>query len=147
MNLKMFFAGILSLSLAACASGPTIDTKPNPETDFSTFKTYNFVQPLGTDNAEGERTKLSSRLVSSMNRKLISRGLSLSDEPDLRADFMLSTEAEQDSEGTLVIKLIDPATNAVLGEGTARSNTDNKAFTQMQLDEIVNRVIDELMVP
>ena len=83
MKRSLLIIGFLVLLLAGCASGPTIVANTNPETDFSAFKTYNFFQPLGTDRAGGVRTPLSSRLVSSMNRALISRGLSLDDEPDL----------------------------------------------------------------
>jgi hypothetical protein len=92
MNLRMLAAGALAVFLNGCASGPTIVADTNPGTDFSAFKTYNFIQPLGTDRDGGARTPLSSRLVSSVNRELISRGMSLADEPDLLVDFSISAE-------------------------------------------------------
>jgi hypothetical protein len=174
--MKILLAGILSLTLAACASGPTIVANTNPGTDFTAFKTYNFMQPLGTDRSDSVRTPLSSRLVSSVNRALISRGMSLSDEPDLLVDFAISAEdridvrttpshsvrrshwdrgfstwptysttVRQYTEGTLIIDLIDPATNTLVGEGAAQNRISNTNFTQQQLDEIVNTILSELM--
>lgn len=176
MNTKLLLACMMTLFLAACASGPTIVSNANPGTDFSSFQTYNFMQPLGTDRAGGVRTPLSSRLVSSVNRALISRGLSLSDEPDLLVDFIVATEERIDvrttpthsvhrthwnrgfstwptysttvrqyTEGTLIIDLIDPATNTLVGEGAAQNRISNTEFTQAQLDEIVAKVLDDLM--
>jgi len=167
---------ILALLLAGCASGPTIVATTNPGTDFSAFKTYNFFQPLGTDRAGGVRTPLSSRLISSMNRELISRGMSLSDSPDLLVDFVVSAEERIDvrstpshtvhrshwnrsfntwptynttvrqyTEGSLIIDLIDPATNTLVGEGGAQSRIRSTEFNQQQIDEIVSKVMTELM--
>jgi len=176
MKKILLATGFLVLLLTGCASGPTIVANTNPGTDFSAFKTYNFFEPLGTDRTGGVRTPLSSRLVSSMNRALISRGLSLDDEPDLLVDFVVSAEdridvrtspsntvhrshwgrgfstwptynttVRQYTEGTLLIDLIDPATNTLVGEGAAQSRITNTDFTQQQLDEIVNKVLDEMM--
>jgi hypothetical protein len=167
---------IPAILLSACASGPTIVANTNPGTDLSTFKTYNFFQPLGTDRAGGVRTPLSSRLVSSMNRELISRGMSLSDTPDLLVDFVVSAEdridvrttpshtvhrshwnrgfstwptynttVRQYTEGSLIIDLIDPATNTLVGEGGAQNRINNTEFTQQQIDEIVSKIMSELL--
>ncbi|MDH3926235.1 MAG: DUF4136 domain-containing protein [Xanthomonadales bacterium] len=176
MKRTLLVVGFLVLLLAGCASGPTIVANTNPGTDFSSFKTYNFFKPLGTDRAGGVRTPLSSRLVSSMNRALISRGMSLDEDPDLLVDFVVSAEdridvrttpshtvqrshwnrgfstwptynttVRQYTEGTLIIDLIDPATNTLVGEGAAQNRITNTDFTQQQLDEIVNKILDEMM--
>ena len=174
---KIFLLLVIpALLLSACASGPTIVANTNPGTDFSAFKTYNFFQPLGTDRAGGVRTPLSSRLVSSVNRELISRGMSLSDSPDLLVDFVVSAEdridvrttpthtvhrthwnrgfstwptynttVRQYTEGSLVIDLIDPATNTLVGEGGAQSRIRSTDFTQQQIDEIVGKIMSELL--
>ena len=93
---RIMIAGLLAMLLAACASGPTIVANTNPGADLTAFMTYNFMTPLGTDREGGIRTPLSSRLVSSMNRSLISRGLSLADDPDLLIDFTVMTEDRLD---------------------------------------------------
>ena len=174
---KIFLLLVIpAILLSACASGPTIVANTNPGTDFSAFKTYNFFQPLGTDRTGGVRTPLSSRLISSMNRELISRGMSLSDSPDLLVDFVVSAEdridvrstpshtvhrshwnrgfstwptysttVRQYTEGSLIIDLIDPATNTLVGEGGAQSRISSTEFTQQQIDEIVSKVMSQLM--
>lgn len=72
----------LILLLAGCATpGPTIMTNANPATDFSTLKTYDFMQPLSTDRSGGARTSLSTLLMTSMNREMADRGFTQSDTP------------------------------------------------------------------
>jgi hypothetical protein len=174
---KIFMLLVIpAILLSACASGPTIVANTNPGTDFSAFKTYNFFQPLGTDRAGGVRTPLSSRLISSVNRELISRGMSLSDSPDLLVDFVVSAEdridvrstpshtvhrshwnrgfstwptynttVRQYTEGSLIVDLIDPATNTLVGEGGAQNRINSTEFTQPQIDEIVSKIMSELM--
>jgi hypothetical protein len=174
---KIFLLVLIpAILLSACASGPTIVSNTNPGTDFRVFQTYNFFQPLGTDRAGGVRTPLSSRLISSMNRELISRGMSLSDSPDLLVDFVVSAEdridirstpshtvhrshwnrsfntwptynttVRQYTEGSLIIDLIDPATNTLVGEGGAQSRIRSTEFTQQQIDEIVSKIMSQLM--
>ena len=174
---KIFLLLVIpAILLSACASGPTIVANTNPGTDFSAFKTYNFFQPLGTDRSGGVRTPLSSRLISSVNRELISRGMSLSDSPDLLVDFVVSAEdridirstpshtvhrshwnrgfstwptynttVRQYTEGSLIIDLIDPATNTLVGEGGAQNRISSTEFTQQQIDEIVSKVMSDLL--
>ena len=174
---KIFLLLVIpAILLSACASGPTIVANTNPGTDFSAFETYNFFQPLGTDRSGGVRTPLSSRLISSVNRELISRGMSLSDSPDLLVDFVVSAEdridvrstpshtvhrshwnrgfstwptytttVRQYTEGSLIIDLIDPATNTLVGEGGAQNRISSTEFTQQQIDEIVSKVMSDLM--
>ena len=173
---RIVLAGLAASLLAACASGPTIVANTNPAADLTVFQTYNFLDPLGTDRAGGVRTPLSSRLVSSMNRALISRGLSLAEEPDLLVDFTIVTEERLDvrqtpthtvhrthwnrgfstwptytttvrqyTQGTLIIDLIDPASNMLVAEGAAQGRVQNTEFTQQQLDDIVAGIMGEVM--
>ena len=176
MKKLLLTMAVLALLLSACASSPTIVSNTFPGTDFSAFQTYNFFQPLGTDRAGGVRTPLSSRLISSMNRELISRGMSLSDSPDLLVDFAVSAEdridirstpshtvhrshwnrsfntwptyrttVRQYTEGSLIIDLIDPATFTLVGEGGAQNRIQNTEFNQQQIDEIVSKIMSDLM--
>jgi hypothetical protein len=176
MKKSLLSIGVLFLMLSGCALGPTITTDTYPGTDFSKFKTYNFLQPLGTDRVGGVRTPLSTRLVSSMNSELKSRGMSLSENSDLLVDFVVATEnrtevrttpshtfrrshwnrgfstwpthnttVHQYTEGSLIIDLVDPATNTLVGEGGARNQINSTEFTQQQIDEIVGKIMSELL--
>lgn len=85
-------AVLASLLLSACASGPTIVANTNPGTDFTNFKTFNYMQPLGTDRSNGVRTPFSTRLMTSMDREMAARGLQKSDNPDILIDFNIFAE-------------------------------------------------------
>jgi len=87
---------IISLLAGCAAPGPTIIANANPETDFSNFRTYNFIQPLSTDRTDGARTPLSSMLVNSMTREMSSRGFQQAESPDLLVDFFVVTEERLD---------------------------------------------------
>lgn len=96
MKKLMLFAVVVSMLLSACASGPTIVANTSPEADFRAFKTYNFMQPLGTDRSNGVRTPFSSRLMASMDREMAARGLTKSDNPDILIDFGIFAEDRVD---------------------------------------------------
>lgn len=87
-SIKLLTGLCLALVLAGCASsGPTISAAQSPGIDFSQFETFNYLPRLGTDRANGARTTLSSRLIEAMNHEMSTRGLRLSDTPDLVVDF------------------------------------------------------------
>ena len=87
---------VFALFLGACASGPQIASNVNPGTDFRSFETYNYIQPLGTDRANGVRTPISNRLIVSMDREMAARGLTLSNDPDILVDFIVTAEERID---------------------------------------------------
>ena len=92
MRKLLTIASALVLILTGCASGPTITVNSAPGTDLSSFQTFNFIQPLGTDRSNGARTPMSTMLMNSVSRELTSRGLRQSDSPDLLVDFFVTTE-------------------------------------------------------
>ena len=86
-----------ALLLLGCAStGPTVTTNINPDTDFSKFATYNFMQPLGTDRPGGIQTPLSSNLINALSREMENRGYRRSDTPDLLVNVFVNTERRMD---------------------------------------------------
>jgi len=73
--------------LAACAaSGPKIKVSKDPSANLASYKTYNFMQPLGTDRA-GYESLVSSTLKDIANTELGARGYTLSDEPNFLVNF------------------------------------------------------------
>jgi hypothetical protein len=88
------------LLLSACASGPTIVASTNPGTDFRSFETCDFFEPLGTDRSGGVQTPLSTRLMAAMEREMKLRGLTHSDAPDLLVDFTVSAVDRVDVRST-----------------------------------------------
>ena len=79
------------LLLGACASGPRIVSNADPAADFSQFRTFGFMQPLGTDTASGQ-TLSSQALIAATTDELEMRGLRRADSnPDLLLNFFIST--------------------------------------------------------
>ena len=89
---KLLVPIVAVLLLGACASGPQIASNVNPGTDFRAFETFNYMQPLGTDRANGVRTPISTRLMMSMDQEMSARGLTRSDNPDILIDFSVTAE-------------------------------------------------------
>lgn len=84
--------GVLAvLVLAGCASGPSIYVNSDPSADFSTYRTYNFLTPLGTDRP-GYSSVLSEFLRLAASRELEARGYQKSDNPDLLVNFNVQTK-------------------------------------------------------
>jgi len=82
---------LLGLLIAGCASGPRIVSNMDPSADFSRFRTFGFMQPLGTDSASGQ-TLTSQHLIAAVTDELQMRGLRpATDSPDLLVNFFIST--------------------------------------------------------
>jgi hypothetical protein len=92
-NPFIFIASLVFTTLlTACAtSGPTISAAQSPGINFGEFESFNYLPTLGTDRSNGARTTLSSRLIEAMNHEMATRGLRLSDTPDLLVDFNFVT--------------------------------------------------------
>jgi hypothetical protein len=96
MRILFIVAGLLTLLIGCASTGPTVTANMHPNTDFSSFRTFNFMQPLSTDRASGARTLLSVMLIDAMTREMQSRGFEQSDAPDLLVDFFVVTEDRLD---------------------------------------------------
>ncbi|HET9447547.1 MAG TPA: DUF4136 domain-containing protein [Steroidobacteraceae bacterium] len=73
--------------LAGCASGPKIRANTDPQANLSSYRTYGFVQPLGTDRA-GYSTIVSEQLKAAVRRELEARGYTYAqDNPQLLVNF------------------------------------------------------------
>jgi hypothetical protein len=97
---KLIWMAVLIFLLGACASGPSIVSNTSPGSDFSAFKTWNFMSQLGTDRDNGARTPMSSLLMTAMEGEMEARGLSKLDSPDLLVDFNVWAEDRVDIRST-----------------------------------------------
>jgi hypothetical protein len=77
----------LLLVVAGCASGPTVRTSVDQSADFTQYKTFSFMSPLGTDGA-GYRSIVSQQLIVASQRALEARGMRRDDTaPQLLLNF------------------------------------------------------------
>ncbi len=87
---------LAALLFAGCASGPSIYANGDPTADFTRYKTYNFVTPLGTDGPDYSSV-LSQYLRTAASRELEARGYQRSDQPDLLINFKVQTKERIES--------------------------------------------------
>jgi hypothetical protein len=82
---------VVALLLASCASGPKLFVNEDPAADFTTYRTFAFAEPLGTDRPEYS-SMLSTYLRNAARRELESRGYRYSaTSPDLLVNFYVKT--------------------------------------------------------
>ncbi|MCV2368930.1 DUF4136 domain-containing protein [Roseateles oligotrophus] len=80
----------LLLDLSGCASGPEVRVSQDKTVEFSQFKTYGFVEPLGTDRG-GYQSIVSQHLKAATQAEMEARGLRLvSANPQLLINFNAS---------------------------------------------------------
>jgi hypothetical protein len=94
-NLTRRAFGTLLLAAAAlvtgCSSGPQIITNSAPGFDITSYNTFGFMQPLGTDRG-GVRSLNSQVLIAATTRELEMKGLTRDDaNPDLLVNFIGAT--------------------------------------------------------
>jgi len=83
---------------AACVSGPEVIVNADPASDLAGFRTFGYMQPLGTDRSSGERTPLSGHLMAATTRELEDRGFRYTrDEPELLVNFVSSSQTGIDT--------------------------------------------------
>ena len=159
--------------LAGCASSaPRIVTNSDPDADFAGFATYNFVQPLSSDNGNA-RTLVSSFLIEATIRELDSHGLKPGGHnPDLLVNFLVSTDvsdlprqvpvvnphyatwtsynmqrsslhATQRTEGTIAVNIIDTAKEQLIWEGAATGMVTESRADNLQ--QTVNDAIADIL--
>jgi len=86
--------------LAGCSSGPTIITNSDPSADFMNLRTFDFAEPLSTDNGN-IRSLLSTHLMSATTNELEKLGWQRdSNNPDVLVDFLLETQEQIRSRNT-----------------------------------------------
>lgn len=85
-------AGLLVAWLAGCAAAPRVEVARAPETDFASYATFNFHEPLGTDREQGATTILSQNLTQAARAELEARGYRYAEDgADLQVNFFVET--------------------------------------------------------
>jgi hypothetical protein len=85
-------AALALLALAGCASTPQVSASFDESADFTRFRSFGFIEPLGTDRA-GYQSLVSQQLVAAAQRELEARGLErVAANPDLLVNFNASLD-------------------------------------------------------
>ena len=85
---------VLMAFLSGCASGPTIITNSDPSADFASLRTFDFMQPLSTDNGN-VRSLLSAQMIAATTNELEMVGWRRdTNNPDVLINFLLETQQQ-----------------------------------------------------
>lgn len=121
---------VASFSILACSSGPRVITNSDPAADWSSFRSFGFFQPLGTDRGN-VRSIMSNQLIASTTRELEAAGFVRSDSnPDLLVNFFLATR------DTIQTR---PSTSASMHHSRGRYRTWSGWSASMSTTEVVQR--------
>jgi hypothetical protein len=134
--------------LAACQTGPEIRSQSAPNLDIARYRTYGFVEQLGTDR-EGYTSLTTQYLKDAVNEEMKARGYTFTQtDPDLLVNFNVATkdriegrpspavgygywrrgyawgagigdEIHSYTEGSLTIDVVDRMKNELIWSGTA----------------------------
>ncbi len=167
--------------LFGCASSPAtvtnlepaIYTNEDPVADFSTYRTYNYIEPLAITGPDGARPIVGTLVVNAINREMKLRGFTRSNKPDLLVNFDINTETkvtvgssraqrrytrarygtwrgyqnvvQEYTQGTLMIDLVDAQRMVVVWEGLAQGymRTEIQDVKQERVDEVVSLIFAE----
>ena len=83
--IKLAVIAALSILLAACASGPKIESDYDRAADFSQFKTFGFFQPLSIET-KNYQSIIGDYFRSAITREMTLRGYTLGENADLLVD-------------------------------------------------------------
>lgn len=85
-----FVRGVLTFvalaALAGCASGPKIRVNQDPAVSMTQYRTFNYVEQLGTDRS-GYESLVSTTLKDATTAELTKRGYQLAENPDFLVNF------------------------------------------------------------
>ena len=79
---RLALIALLTMWLAGCASGPTIQSDYDPSIDFSEYKTYNFFNPMGIEGPNYSSI-YGAVFRDAIGQEMEARGYVLSEDPDL----------------------------------------------------------------
>lgn len=91
--IRLLFATVVLGLLAACSNAPIVRSDYDPRADFAAYRTFAFLEPLGTDRA-GYTTLLTERLKRAAAMQLESRGYVYREkDPDLLINFQTNVQS------------------------------------------------------
>lgn len=85
--------------MAACSNTPIVRSDYDPRADFASYRTFAFIEPLGTDRA-GYTTLLTERLKRAAVLQMESRGYAFDEKtPDLLINFQTNVQSRTEYVG------------------------------------------------
>jgi len=161
--MKIAARGLLLLTLAACATGPTVTTNFDKTTDFSRYRTYAW-----REGAAALDPDVSDRVRAAVDRELAAKGMQKVDRSG-SPDLLVYASASRDQEravnpeqwgydvgvgservevvlipiGTLLVDLVDAGTNRLVWRGEITKALGGPV-SDRQLRDITGRLFRDL---
>jgi len=89
-----------AIAVAGCASKPTLRTDYDRSADFTAFRTYSYVEPVGTDKA-GYRSIITQHFKAAIDTEMAARGFrKVATDPDLLVNFNANAQEKVDVQST-----------------------------------------------
>ena len=88
---RLALAALAGLTMVGCATTPNTFSNADPAADFSTYKSYGFLESLSTDK-DGYESMESNFLKVAVAQQFDRRGMIYSKDPDLLVNFYILTE-------------------------------------------------------
>jgi hypothetical protein len=141
----IWFVPLVVIALAACASGPKIRSQSAPGADFSSYRTYGFLDEVaGTQPAYS--SFVAQYLKKAVSRELQARGLALAGNPDLLINFNLVTKDKVQISQTPSAYYGYRRGYAAWGGGVGYATTDVSSYTEGTLNvDVVERAKMQLV--
>lgn len=93
---RILTAVAASIVIAGCSTAPKVTSQTMPRADLGEYRTYGWVDRLGT-NFDGDETRMTRRFKASVGREMDALGYRyVEDNPDLRVNFFVNAREEQD---------------------------------------------------
>jgi hypothetical protein len=93
-NPTVFLMLVALVTIAGCASGPSIHTNADPAVDFMSINTFGFMRPLSTDSGNVQ-SLLSTQLIAATTDELEKRGWRVDqNNPDVLINFLFETQEQ-----------------------------------------------------
>lgn len=85
-RLSIVSIAVFALLLSACSSGPKILSDHDKTADFSSYRTYAFIDGAGP-GGQGYQSLFTKYMIAAISLEMEQRGYTLSDNPDLLVNF------------------------------------------------------------
>jgi hypothetical protein len=168
--MKRFALPLVAAALAACSTYH-VSTDHDEKADFSRLRVYSWAPREKADNPVVENTLVENRIRGAVDRELAAKGFRRAESgpSDFSVDFATAMRERVDVwswptwcnchcghgwvgwgndvrvynyvQGTLLIGVIDPATNDLLWRGTATSVVDEQSGSVKRIDEAVKALL------
>ena len=83
---KLLLIALIAVGMSACSSSGSLRSAYDDQTDFSKFRTYNYVEGAGP-NSGNYQSLFSQYMVEAIDKEMHARGYTMSDNPDLLVNF------------------------------------------------------------